>query len=670
MTNNHQSTLFYTFGPFRLDTAKRLLLRDGIPIHLVPKAFDTLLVLVENRGCVIDKTELIERVWPDSFVEEINLTVYISMLRKLLGDSPNEHQYIVTSPRRGYSFVAPVTEEISEDDSPDDVMPDNGQSVRAMLPVAEADSEQISDKMSGQDISSEIAKGYWSHYGIAIHKNGLPYKISLTILLMSIMAALSWFFILGKPATESSAQSNQSIAVLPFKLYGEQKEVNLELGMADALITRLSRLERIAVRPSTVIFAYAGKTYDPVTVGQELGVNAVMLGTVQQSAERIRISVQLINVADGRTLWADRFDEERINIFSLQDSISEQVAQALALKLNDRQIAQPAKSYTQSVEAYRNYSRGMYFWSVRSIDSLKKSIEYFQQAVAIDPNYALAYAGIADSSILLSTLIVDEQIKKDYAERARTAATKALAIDETVAEAHTALALVKSYIDADFMGAEREYKRTFELNPKYATGHQRYGWLLLNWGKLSTAVQEMQLATELEPLSRANNVAWANFLYFLGEPDKAIEQCTRLLEIAPDFETANYFRGLAYEQTHQYEQAIKDIETYGAENKDDPGFYSALGHIYGACGRTKDAYRMISELEKLERKDRESIYGIGVVYLGLGDKDKAFTWMEKGARARAATMFRFSYDPRFAVIREDPRYEAFLQLRREMFDKR
>jgi DNA-binding winged helix-turn-helix (wHTH) protein/TolB-like protein len=666
MTNNHKSTLFYTFGPFRLDITKRLLLQDGEPIHLVPKAFDTLLVLVENQGCVIDKTKLIEKVWPDSFVEEINLTVYISMLRKILGDSPNEHQYIVTSPRRGYSFVAPVREERSEDDFPiDDLPQSNGELARSILLVAEGDSDKAIRKTARQEITSEIAKGYWAEHRAVIHRN--RYKVSLIVLLTGMVVAVSWFFIFSKPVSESAASGNQSIAVLPFQVLGTQPEVKLELGMADALITRLSRLEQIVVRPSTVIFPYAGKNYDPITVGRELGVSAVMLGTVQQTNERIRISVQLINVADGKTLWADRFDEERINIFSMQDSISEQVARALALKLNDKQIKQPAKSDTESVEAYQTYSRGLYFWTLRSDEGLRKSLEYFQQAVAIDPNYALAYAGIADSAALLAERQSTWEAVKDYGEKARAAALKAIEIDETVAEAHTALALIKWDIDNNSMGAEREHKRALELNPKYGTGHQRYAWFLLNSGQLNRAAQEMQLATELEPLSRVNNAAWAHFLYFLGEHDKAIEQCTKVLEIAPDFETASYFRGLAYEQTGQYELAIKDIEAYGAKNKEDPIYYGALGHIYGASGRTKDAYQMIHELEKLEKKDMGSIYCIGLIYIGLGDKDQAFAWLEKGARAKAPSMLRFRYDPRFAVIRDDPRYHSFMQLLMEMF---
>jgi DNA-binding winged helix-turn-helix (wHTH) protein/TolB-like protein/Tfp pilus assembly protein PilF len=668
MTNNHKSTLFYTFGPFRLDITKRLLLRDGTPIHLVPKAFDTLLVLVESHGGVIGKTELIERVWPDSFVEEINLTVYISMLRKILGDSPDEHQYIVTSPRRGYSFVAPVIEEIGEDDSSTiDLLRVNGKPARSMLIVAEENNDKVRLPPVEQKIISEITKSYWSGYSTAIRQNGLLYKIPFIILLIGIMVALSWFFIFRKPVPEPGAQINQSIAVLPFKVLGEHQEVNLELGMADALIMRLSRLEQIVVRPSNVIFAYAGKNYDPIVAGRELGVGAVMLGNVQQTDNRIRVSVQLINIADGKTLWADRFDEERINIFSIQDSISERVAQALALKLNNKQIEQSAKSYTNSVEAYKTYSRGLYFWSLRSDEALKKSIDYFQQAIAIDPNYALAYAGIADSAILLSGRSASEQLMKEYGEKARTAALKAIEIDETVAEAHTALALVKWGIDSDSVEAEREYKRALELNPKYATGHQRYAWFLLNSGQLNRAVPEMQLAAELEPLSRVNNVAWANFLYFLGEHDKAIEQCTKILEIAPEFETASFFRGLAYEQKQQYEQAIKDIEKYGEKNKDDPIVYGALGHIYGVCGRTKEAYRMIRELERLGKKDHSSIYCVGLVYLGLGDKDQAFIWLEKGARAKAPTALGFRYDPRFAVIREDPRYKTFMQLLQGMF---
>jgi DNA-binding winged helix-turn-helix (wHTH) protein/TolB-like protein/Flp pilus assembly protein TadD len=687
MTKSLKPALFYEFGSFRLDPTKRLLLRDGSPIHLVPKAFDTLLVLVENHGGVVEKTELINQVWPDSFVEEINLTVYISMLRKILGDNPDEHQFIVTCPRRGYSFVAQVNEICNEDTPIANASPSTESKACEVVEAEKEapDNAQEPETLAEQEAIGEVRKTLSINHRLRIRQYKWLHHFPIMVGLLGLVAAGLWLFLLGKALPKSGNSGTRSIAVLPFKLLGSQQEVNLELGMADALITRLSKLEQIAVRPSSVIFAYAGKNYDPVAVGRELGVDAVMQGTVQQTNNRIRVSVQLINVADGRPLWADHFDEERVDIFTIQDSISEQVARAMALKFTDKQIKQLSLRSTESVEAYQAYSRGLYFWSMRTDDALKKSVEYFQQAIAIDPKYAKAYAVLADSFALMAIRNMDEKVVREFSEKTRAAALKTFEIDETVAEAHTALATVIWECDRDAMEAEREYKRAIELNPTYSTAHQRYAWLLLGNGQLNRASQEMQQAAELDPLSRVNNVAWATFLYYLGETDQAIERCKKILEISPDYPTAIYVLALAYEQKGQYEQAIKELMTFNEMNqkemmkyrdmsqggKEDPMYYADLGHMYGASGRLQDARRMIRKLENLEKTDNNATYGLSLVYAGLGDKDQTLDWLEKGATASAAfALYRFKYDPRFAFVREDPRFEDFLRIRAEAFARR
>ncbi|HKS42669.1 MAG TPA: winged helix-turn-helix domain-containing protein [Blastocatellia bacterium] len=664
MLNSLEPALMYEFGPFRLDIEKRLLLRDGEAIHLSPKAFDTLHVLVENRGRVVGKDELLNQVWPDSFVEEINLTVYISMLRKTLGDKPNEHQYIVTVPRRGYSFVADVIPLLDKNDSlMDDSLQAESEPAPSQLHVEESNEAR---KITEQVTTQKSVKVFSALVGFLTRPDVAPYKFMGLLSLLGIAIALSWFLIFAKPAKE------RSIAVLPFKLLGAHDEDHLELGMADALITRLGRLEKIRVRPSSAIFSYAGKDYDPVAAGRELGVDAVMQGTIQQIDYRIRVNVQLIKVADGKSLLSDRFDEERVNIFSVQDSISEQVAQALAVKLNDAEIKQLANRRTESTEAHEAYSRGIYFWNRRSSEGLKKSIEYFQHAIDKDPNYALAYAGMADSWAMLAINSSDNQAVGEYFENAKAAATKAIEIDETVGEAHTTMALIKSDYENDSFASEKEHKRGLELNPNYPTAHQRYAWFLLMRGQLDRAAQEMQQAVELDPLSLINNMAWASLLSYQGEPDKAIDICLKTMEIAPpEFDTPVYLLAVLYEQKRQHEQAIAQIRKYGENNKQDPLFYGTLGHIYGGCGRITEARDAIRELEKLEKKNSMAIYCIALVYAGMCDKDQAFAWMYKGARAGAMRRnLSFRYDPRFAVLREDPRFETFQRLRMEALTKR
>lgn len=655
MINSLEPAFMYEFGPFRLDIERRLLLRDGESIHLAPKAFDTLHVLVENRGRVVEKNELLNQLWPDSFVEEINLTVYISMLRKTLGDKPDEHQYIVTVPRRGYSFVA-------------DVIPLSDKINSALNDSPQAESGAVRDedpKITEQAAAQKNVEMVSAPARFLTRADVAPYKFMALISLIGIAVVFSWFFIFARPAKEPS------IAVLPFKMIGPQDESYLELGMADALITRLSRLEKIRVRPSSAIFSYAGKDYDPVVAGRELGVDAVMQGTIQQTDNRIRVNVQLIKIADGKSLLSDRFDEDRANIFSVQDSISEQVAQALAVKLNDMEKRQLVNRRTESTEAYEAYSRGIYFWNIRSNDSLKKSIEYFQQAIDKDPNFALAYAVMADSQALLALNNLDNQVTEEYFEKAEASATRAIEIDETVGEAHTTMALVKSDYEGDSFAAEREHKRALELSPNYATAHQRYAWFLLSRGQLDRATQEIQRAVELDPISLINNMAWSSFLSYQKESDKAIEVCLKTLEIAPaEFDTPFFMLAMAYEQKGLYEQAIAQMQRYGENNKEDPLYYGAVGHMYAGCGRTTEARAAIRALEKLETKNNVAMYCIALVYAGMNDKDQAFAWMYKGARARAMNQnLNFRYDPRFDILRKDSRFDTFCRLRAEAFGK-
>jgi TolB-like protein/DNA-binding winged helix-turn-helix (wHTH) protein/Tfp pilus assembly protein PilF len=637
MPDSLEKTLCYEFGPFRLDPLRRLLLRGGEPVQLAPKALDTLLVLVEQSGRVVEKSELIDRLWPDSFVEEINLTVYISTLRKVLGESPGQHRYIVTVPRRGYSFVAEVRE-ICGDEPIDEVLD------RLVYPAGSV----------GDDRPSAAAAAAGQKEGRLIVL-GICLAAALAILVV-------WVLISTGSNKKLDSMAGKSIAVLPFKLIGAEDQEYLEFGMADALITRLSRLDKITVRPTSSIFNYVGKNYDPTVAGRELGVEAVMQGTIQQAGDRVRVTLQLISTAEGKAIWADRFDERGTNVFAVQDSISEQVAQALSLKLTSGDRAQLARRDTPSTEAYQAYLKGIFFWNKRSLDSLGKSVEYFQQAVDLDSGYALAYAGLADAAALAGTLSAERPTREQLFERAKAAAVKAIAIDDSAAEAHIARALVYMVYENDVDAAEREQTRALELAPNSAIAHQRYGWVLFRLGQLDRAVQQMNRAVELDPLAVVNHAARSNVLYFMGQHDETIEACEKTLELDPSHDLAMFYLGLAYEQKGDYDRAIREIQRAAGETRDDIDVLSALGHVYAVSGRASEAQKIIRELKSLTGKEGAAIYGIALVHAGLGDLDGAFEWLEKGARARAASSMRFIRDPRLAELRNDSRFERFLQL--------
>lgn len=360
----------YEFGDFRLDVGKHLLLRKGEPVPLPPKVFDLLLILVESQGQELKKDELIHRLWPDSFVEESNLTQSVFLLRKALGQSRGENRLVVTIPGRGYRFVEVVK------------------------PVG--------------------AEGFATSFGQA----------------RELM-----------PAADSVAV--RAIAVLPFKPLGaEAGDQYLGLGMADALINRLSHIQQIAVRPTDAVLKYTDPAQDPLAAGRELGVDALLNGRFQRAGEIIRVTVQLVRVGDGSLLWAEKFEEHVGNIFAVQDSISEQVGRALALKLSSEERKRLTRRETDSAEAYQAYLKGRYYSTKWTYSGWTKEIEYFSHAIEADPNYALAYTGLADAYYIVSNLYLPPH---EAMPKVKAAAMKALALDDALAEAHSSLALVRAF---------------------------------------------------------------------------------------------------------------------------------------------------------------------------------------------------------------------------------
>ena len=430
----------YRFGPFELDAAKRLLLREGEPVPLTPKVFDTLLVLVENSGQVLEKDELMKKLWPDAVVEENNLNQCISTLRKALQESAGEHRYIVTIPGRGYQFVASVTEP----------------------PVDEA----------GPTAPSGVVDHRWR-----LTRNAWIVSVlaAASVMVMGYLWRAVWP---GRTAREARVRS---IAVLPFKSLGLlEGDEYLGLGLADALITRLGNVPGTLVRPTSSVVRYTDPSLDPVAAGRQLKVDSVLDGKIQRSGDRIRLTVQLLRVDDGAPLWADRFDESFTDIFSVQDSISEQVTRALLLRLTAPEKQRVTRRYTANAEAYRAYLKGRYYWSKSTPEGLDKAIEAFQQAIEIDPNYALAYAGLADCYVFGSGL---GRPLRERVPKARAAIEKALKIDDGLAEAYAPQAYIKLSYDWDWEGAERDFKRAIDLNPSYATARQWYAECLSFQGR-------------------------------------------------------------------------------------------------------------------------------------------------------------------------------------------
>ena len=572
---------FYEFGPFRLDPAERLLVRESVPVTLTPKVFDVLLMLVRNSGRALEKEAFMREVWADSFVEEGSLNRNISTLRKALGDGRGGQRFIETIPKRGYRFVAEVRET-----------------------------------------------------GGAAHA--------------------------------------RSIAVLPFGALADDEgdERYLGLGMADAIIIKLGNLGQINVRPTGAVLKYMDAGRDIPTAGRELKVEALLDGRVQKAGSRVRVTVQLVNVSDGSTIWAEKFDEGFTDIFAVQDSISEQVASALMLKLSGAERKSLSKHYTEDGEAYRSYLKGRYYWNKMTPEGLRRSLDCFGAAVEKDPGYALAYAGLAASYVHLE--IYGFMLPSEAMPRARAAALRAIELDATVAEAHASLALVRMFYERDWPGAEKEFRQALRLNPSYAAAHDWFAIYLMARGQTEEALSSIRKAQELDPLSLIINTDVACALYYARRFDDSIRQCRWVLEAEPNFVTAHFRTGLAYEQLGRYAEAVEAFQSAVALSADDSKAEAAapfkggadarasLAHTYALRGEREAARAILSELEEYAGRAYVPPHDIALIYSALGERDKAFEWLKLAYQERFSLLVLLELDPRFDNLRADPRFRNLL----------
>jgi DNA-binding winged helix-turn-helix (wHTH) protein/TolB-like protein/predicted Zn-dependent protease len=665
---------FYDFGPYRVDASKRLLLREGEPVPLTSKVFDTLFMLVSRSGEVLEKNELMTALWPDRFVEENNLTQNISVLRKALGENRSEHRYIVTIPGRGYSFVAPVREVCAgePDAGPFSSITEGagilavGHAGNALEPANGEEAYAFGRNGEHQAKQALQPNGRTPLLAVAAQSRKRQSRrrgflaLSVILLLVVPVAALSYLWMLRRPVGTAQPAAPGSIAVLPFKLLGnEASDEYLGSGMADALITKLSNIRQISVRPTSAVIKYAARPdTDPLAAGRELGVDSVLEGTIQRSGDRVRVTVQLTSVRESKPLWAHSFDERFTDIFTVQDSISAQVAQALMLKLSGEEQRLLAKRYTDNVEAYQSYLRGRYFLSKRNEEGLRRAIAYFADAIEKEPDYALAYAGLADAYSVLGFYEFGTLSPEENYQRGRAAAMRALELDETLAEAHTSLALAKVDVEHDAAGAEREYKRAIELNPGYATAHHWYSDFLAAMDRPEEAMAEIRRAIELDPLSLVINVTLGERLFYTRRYDEALVQLHKTLELDESFGLTHYLLGLTLEQKGMYEEAIASFNRARELSGDSPFITAALGHTFAVSGKRSEAQKLLVELKELSGRRKVSPYDIATIYTGLGERTQAFEWLQKLYKTQTRHMLKS--DPRMDSLRPDPRYQELL----------
>ncbi len=625
-------------------------------VALTPRAFDVLRYLIEHGDRVVEKQELFEQVWKERFVTDNALTRAVKEIRQALGDNAAAPRYVETVPRRGYRFIAPVgpvvevgsVEEVARGhESPAAAVAEDGAGVRAgAVEVAEP-----APTARPEPVPSPPA---------ARRRPGI---VAPLLALAAALAAGSFLFYRWSQATAPPPPppaAPRSVAVLPLKnLSGDPANEYFSDGMTEALITALSKAEGLKVISRGSVFSLKGKEVDPREAGRRLGAAAVVEGSVRQDADSVRVSVRLVSAEDGSVLWAsDTRDHALGDIFGLQDEIARGMAAGLKVRLTGEGARPAARRPTRDVEAYQLYLKGRFFWNKRTEEGLRKGIEYFEQATERDPLYAPAYAGLADSYAVFN--LYSAAPLKDASPRAKAAAERALALDDTLAEAHTALAYVKEQYEWDWRGAELEFRRAIELDPNYATAHHYYSEFLALQGRTQESVAHIERAHELDPLSLIINTELGFPHMCAGRWDEALGYFRRALEMDPDFHLAVYFGARCHTQKGDFEEALAQSRRAVALSGGSTVTVGGLGYVYAAAGRHAEARKVLAQLRELSARRHVSPYILATVHAGLGERDRALALLEKAFEERDYLLVMLKVDPRLDRLRADARFRSLL----------
>ncbi len=628
----------YAFGDFRMDAQNRVLRRSEEPIALTPKAFEVLLLLIQRSGEVVTKDELMRAVWPDSFVEESNLTQTVFMLRKALGET-SDQRYILTVQGRGYRFVANVRE------------------------IPEGERGRIKASLAAPPVGEGVLRA-----GTPAPQAGTswftqpPKRTSLILVGALVLIAIAGSFVyLRWSASRNQVERPRVrvlLAVLPFQnLTGDPSREYFSDGLTEEMITQLGNLDPghlgVIARTSVMHYKNSGTGLDQI--GRELGVQYVIEGSVRRDSNNVRITAQLIQTSDQTHIWARQYDRELKGFLALQGEISREVADEIQLTLGDHKVAAQPAVPAQNYDAYDLYLKGQYFFNKRTAASLEDAIGYFHQAIAKDPNYARAYAGLADSYALMGGYTGHPQT--DFMPQARAAALRALQIDDNLPEAHTALALIVQNYDWDWQTAEKEFRRAIELNPNYATAHHWYAEHLMWRGRFDEALQESERARQLDPLSLIIAADNGAILYFSRQYDRAIEKWQSVREMDPDFGRAHLIRG-AYTEKGMFAEALAETESARPMN---PSHWSWLAFIYGRTGQSAQAHNALRQLLQWNRSHPVDAMFVAVAYVGLGDKDQALAWLEKAYQQHSNELVSLKVTPGYDSLRGDPRFQDLLR---------
>lgn len=612
------------FGTYEVSMQAGELRKAGVKIRVQQQPMKLLQILLERLGEVVTRDELRNQVWPNESFGDFDQAVNIAItkLRSALGDSADNPRFIETLPKRGYRFIAQVTL-LDSDGRPLDAAPAPGQ------PTHSGDNVEAPPSVSPRAWPARLA------VGLAV------------FLILGVFAV--WQF----RSHHRASGGIRSLAVLPLDNFsGDASQDYFADGMTDQLITDLAQISALRVISRTSVMAYKGVHKSLPEIARELNVDAVVEGSVQRSGDHVRITAQLIEASSDKHLWADSYEYNLRDTLTLQKKVAGDIAEHIRIELTPQEQAELRHANMVNPEAYEAYLKGRYFWNKRTADGLKEALTYFDEAIKDDPQYAQAYAGLADTYDLLGDWEYGVLTSNEAYPKAKAAAMKAIELDDSLSEAHTSLAFSMDVFDWDWNSADKEYRRAIELNPGYATAHHWYADHLIEMGRNSDAIAEMRKAEHLDPLSLIIRADMAGILLIAHHDDEAIEESRKTIQMDPNFPITHLELGQAFVQKRSYNDAIAEFQKAIELSGGSFSCTSGLAYAFAASDNRDAALKILNSLKARSARNASEI---ALVYVGLGEKQQAMEWLGKAydERFNPSILMRPAFDP----LRSDPHFQ-------------
>lgn len=647
MIDTANRTHYFEFGGFRLDATNRILLKGGEHISLTQKSFEILLLLVSNRNRMLKKQEILDEVWSESFVEEANLAQHVYMVRKALKANGCDKDIIETIPKYGYRFNGEVQEGFA------DSLP--SAPVRNSSAVVSAAEHLLHFRVPDTTSTAKSRNRIYLLAGTAL----------AALVLAAGLFALSVYLFDSRPAGNRLADI-KAISVLPFEQIGGQADDKLRLGLADTLISRLGNDNTIAVSPTSTVSRFADSGKSPVEIGRELGVDAVLTGTIQRSGPRVRVNVQLVSVDLRAPVWADRIDTDVSDIFRLQDVVSREVASKLSATLDGRPETPDSESQEPvKPESVQAFTKGIYFWNKRTPNNLIRAIDHFSEAVRIDPTFAEAQAMLADTYALAAIYGAKPLKPEEAIGKAKLHADKALAIDGSNSEAYSALAVVAQY-EKDAQRALVLLKKAVQVDGANATARMRLAWMYAAEEDLSAAISEMKAAQAADPHSQLINLNLARLLRLNRQTDEALKFGKRAVELDPSTSWTRLILAEIYEQKGMLDESIKELRAVPDSSPEQKTARLLMGRVLAKKGRKKEARKILADVATA-KTDEAPAYEIATVYALLGEKREAVNELMKSGEASLLHYLHVKYDYNLDSLRDNPQYPAIVNSSKKAF---